>query len=78
MVHVIFAISGDWAGMYVDDDLVHQDHMLRPEEIVFALVGKTVESFKQGEVDEDWMMSEGHMPSCIEQIKWKTAPKEPW
>lgn len=74
MAEVILARGDDWSGMYIDGVLVYEDHRLYPDSVVKALVEFTVDSFRQGDVDLEWLDEQGSLPVDIDEVKWKIAP----
>ena len=36
-VKLVFASTGDWVGIYVDDELIEQGHSLEPEQVLNAI-----------------------------------------
>lgn len=71
---VVIAVCGDWNGLYVDRKLVLEDHRLRPDDIVRCLVGHTIATFAQGEVDPDYLYDVGNLPEDLNEVKWEIAP----
>lgn len=74
MSEVILARGADWSGMYIDGVLAYEDHRLYLDSVVKALVGYTVDSLRQGDVDLDWLDEQGSLPEDIDEVKWKIAP----
>lgn len=74
MSEVILARGDDWSGMYIDGVLAYEDYRLYPDSVIRSLIGFTIISLRQGDVDLDWLDGRGNLPEDIDEVKWKIAP----
>lgn len=73
---VVIALGDDWSGLYVNRKLVYEDHRLRADDVCRCLVGHTIATFSQGEVDLAYLEEYGSLPENINEVKWEIAPPE--
>ena len=62
---VTFADGDDWNGLYVDGELVAENHSLRPTDVLDAL-GIVYERVA---CDQDWLEEQGRLPPDLKDVK---------
>ena len=70
---VVYAQADDWEGLFINGQLITEDHKLKPRDIQSILkdnnaLGVEME-FKN--VDLDWMYDIGSFPSNIDEVVWE-------
>ena len=68
LIDVIYVYADDWAGVYFNGELVDEGHSVHWHYVMGKLVNKTVLSFKEFEVDNDWMECEGSLPPDFKSV----------
>lgn len=73
-------VSGeeDWEGLYIDDDLVTENHTISSHQIILELMnyreGKLnveLEDVQMITVSAPWMEKQGHLPNSLKKIPKK-------
>ena len=77
-MHVHLVYGDDWAGAYVNGELIMQNHSLCEIQLLnkvskFGLPFKLDTSFN---VDVEWLHKVGHLPKKIEDVVWKVEDDE--
>lgn len=72
-IRVVYAQADDWQGLFINSELIMEDHKLKPSDVQAALkengvLGAEIE-FK--DVDLDWMYDVGSFPNNIAEVVWE-------
>ena len=69
---VVQAQGDDWNGLFIDGQLVMEDHQLKTRDIQSAMkaAGALGEEIEFKEVDMDWMWDVGSFPKDISKVVW--------
>ena len=72
-IRVVYAQADDWQGLFINSELIMEDHKLKPSDVQAALkendaLGVEIE-FK--DVDLDWMYDVGSFPNNIAEVVWE-------
>ncbi len=62
---VTFVLGDDWTGLYIDDELVIENHSLSAGQVLKAI---GVE-FNTIVADEDWLEEHGSLPDALKDVK---------
>jgi len=65
---ITLVTGGDWAGLYIDDKCVNQNHSLYAVDVLDALkdAGLDVEYVS---ADEEWLCKRGTLPNSLKRVK---------
>jgi hypothetical protein len=67
-VDVVYVYGDDWAGVYFNDVLVYECHSVNWLYVMNKLVNKHILSFREFEVDGEWLEIEGGMPPDLKSV----------
>lgn len=70
MMEIAVAKGDDWKGVYIDGELVYQNHSIDWDKVFKKIVGSKVESFDSKYVDFNWLMNRGTLPDSIDEVEW--------
>lgn len=65
---VTFADGDDWNGLYVDGELMAENHSLRPTDVLDALGIP----YERVSCDQDWLEENGRLPQQLKEVKRST------
>ncbi len=71
MSKMIIAESDGWIGIYVNGDLITEDHSIQPHEAVDIAIEYDVTEVEREYVNQDWMDDLGAFPRNIKDVKWE-------
>lgn len=58
----------DWVGLYIDGEMVDQNHSLRDNDVLEALEERGVIEYESFIVDSDWLYDQGYLPEELSEI----------
>ena len=65
MQEITFVNADDWQGLYINNNLILQNHKLNIVDILNAIGIK----FDYIEADQDWLYSVGQLPEDLKEVK---------
>ena len=68
LVDVVYVYGNDWAGVYFNGVLVDEGHSVNWHYVMHKLVNKHILSFREFEVDAEWLEVEGGMPPDLKSV----------
>ena len=65
----VVIVDGDnWSGLFINGKLVEEGHSLTAHDVVSALIGHTIGSYKRKWADIDWLQDIGNFPSDLNDV----------
>jgi hypothetical protein len=61
----------DWQGLYLNDELVIEDHRVRVEDALNAVIqGGGISEFSWRDCDYEWLSDVGNLPKSLTDVKF--------
>lgn len=67
-VNYVHDEGGDWAGLYIDGELIDENHSLYVGHVLEALESRGLIEYEGFEVNGDWMLDNGRLPEEFSEI----------
>ena len=70
MSEIVFATNtDDWEGMYINGELVTENHNIDGRDVIEILAKRGLISGSVVEVDMDWLDEIGRLPTSLSEVK---------
>lgn len=65
---ITLVCGDDWTGLYIDDQLVTENHTLPARLVLEMLAKRKLLTFKSLVPDQDWLEGEGSLPPMLGDV----------